>query len=68
MRMKNKRLGTCQAPKSNLCRPISALDYAYATANHRPELILGRSVSQSAARIWIISHHMSKPSLLLRFS
>ena len=30
-------------------------------ANHRPELESGKSVSQSAARIQIMSHHFSRP-------
>ena len=47
--------------ESHCCQPISALDFAYALANHRPELILGECVSQSAARLQKITHHMSKP-------
>ena len=39
-----------------------ALDFAYALANHRPELELGKTAGQSAARIQMMSHHMSKPS------
>ena len=39
--MRMKRLRTCQVVKSNQFRPISALifalDFAYASANHRPE-------------------------------
>ena len=55
---KAKALGV-QCPKSNWCRPISALDFSY--ANHRLELKYGKSVGQSAARIKIRSNHMSKP-------
>ena len=39
MRMKNKMLGTCQAPKYNWRRPISAVDFAYASANQRCEFV-----------------------------
>ena len=49
------------APNSNWWRPINALDFAYASANHRPEPKLGERVRQSAARIRMISHQMSKP-------
>ena len=48
-------------PKKNWCRSISAVDFAYALANYRPELKLDKSVSQSAARFQMLSHHMSKP-------
>ena len=43
-----------------LTGPRLALDFAYAFANHRPELKLGRTVSQSATRIEMMSHYMSK--------
>ena len=36
------------------------LDFTYALANQRPELKLGKSVTQSAARIQMMSHHKSK--------
>ena len=51
----------CFGYASNSCRPISALDFAYVIANHRTEFQLGKIVSQSAARIQMMSHHMSKP-------
>ena len=38
-----------------------ALDFACAFANLRPDLKLGKSASHSAARIQMMSHHMSKP-------
>ena len=47
--------------KSKGCRTISALHFAYALANHKQELKLGKSASQSAARIQIMNNHMSKP-------
>ena len=37
-----------------------ALDFAYALANHRQEGLLGESPTQSAARIQMMSHYMSK--------
>ena len=37
-----------------------ALDFAYALANHRPEIKLDRSLSRTAARILTMSHQMSK--------
>ena len=48
---------------ANLACPrfASAVDFAYALANHKPEPKLGESVSQSAARFQIMSHHMSRP-------
>ena len=58
----------CNAPKSNWCRPISARDFTYASANHRPELQLGESVGQSAARIQMMSHRMSQPCEVLPYS
>ena len=71
--MKKQRLRACHAVKSNLCRPISALDYANTLANHRPELNIGKIVTQSAAHIQMMSYHLSKPCerflfMLLRFS
>ena len=48
------------ALKTNWCRSISGLDFAYALANHRPELKLGKPVSQSSASIQMMSHHMNK--------
>ena len=42
-------------------RPISALDFAYALTNHRQELKFDKAVSQSAARIQMMSHYMTKP-------
>ena len=44
--------------KSNLYWPISIWYFAYALANHRPELIKGDSVSESAARIQMMNHHL----------
>ena len=48
-------------PKKVLMTPISALDFVYALAKHSSELKFDKGVSQSAARIQMISHHMSKP-------
>ena len=59
--MKKQRLKVWHALKSNRCRPISALDLAYVSANHKPEFKSGKTVSQSAASIQMMSHHMSKP-------
>ena len=50
-------------PKIHWYRPSSALDFA--VANHRPELKLGKSVSQSAVRLQMMSHHMSKSCEIL---
>ena len=55
-----KRLTVCHALKSNWSWPISALYFAYALANHRPEVKLDKSISQSATRVHMMSHHMSK--------
>ena len=44
-------------------RSKSPLDFAYASANHIPELKLGVSVTQSTACIQTLSH-MTKPRLL----
>ena len=41
------------------------MDFAYALANHRPQILLGESVGQLAARIQMMSHHMSKPCEIL---
>ena len=41
------------------------MDFAYALANHRPQILLGKSVGQLAARIQMMSHHMSKPCEIL---
>ena len=46
-------------PKSNLYQPIIALDFSYAFAKHRSELKFDKSISQSAVRIQMMSHHMS---------
>ena len=62
--MQKLRLSSWNTLKCNRCQPISALDFAYASANHRPQFKSGKSVSQSAARIHMMSYHMSKP---LRF-
>ena len=43
---------------SKFKKSISALDFTYALANHRPELQLGKSVNQSATRIQMMSHHI----------
>ena len=42
-----------------------ALDFAYASANHRPEPKLGERVSQSVARIQMMSLEMSKTCEIL---
>ena len=60
MRMKEQRLEAIHALKSYWCRPISALDFTNALANHKPELKLGKSVTQSA-RIQMMIHYMSQP-------
>ena len=39
----------------------SALDFAYSSANHRPEPKSGECVSQSASRIQMVSYQISKP-------
>ena len=49
------------ALKINCCRLISALDFAYARVDHRPEFKLDKSVIQLATRIEMMSPHMSKP-------
>ena len=45
---------------SNTCQPISTLNLPYSLVNLKPELKLGKSVSQSAARIHMMSHYMNK--------
>ena len=65
---KDKRLWTWQAPKSTFWRQISALDFASASANHRPESQLGERVSLSAARIQMMSYQMSQPCETLPYS
>ena len=70
MRQKQQRHGASHLPKTNECRSKSSLDFAYALANYRPELILGESVSQSEARIQMIESSneqtLCNPSLLHR--
>ena len=62
-----KRLRACQVLNSNWWRPISTLDFAYASANHRPEPKSGERVSQLAAWIQKMSHEMSEPFETLPF-
>ena len=52
--------GNCTASCTADWGKLRSLDFAYALANHRLKLKLGKSVSQSAARIQMVSHHMSK--------
>ena len=51
MSVKIPKLGPLHATLSNWFQPSNALYFTSTLANHRPELILGNSVSQSAARI-----------------
>ena len=57
---KNQRPTAWHALKMNYCRLISALDFAYARVDHRPEFKLDKSVIQFATRIEKMSPHMSK--------
>ena len=59
--IKNQMPWVWQALRSNWCRPISALNFAYTLANHRPELKFDKVDRPWVARIPIMSHHMSKP-------
>ena len=63
-----KTNGVLGHAKSNWVRRISVLYFACALANTRLELKLGKSVSQSAGRIQMMSHHMSKPCETLHCS
>ena len=49
--MKQARAYGMACRKNNSCRPISALDFVDTLANHRPELKLDKSLSQSAVII-----------------
>ena len=48
-------------PASNYWWPDSILDFAYTSANHKSEPKLGECVSQSAGRIRMMCHQISKP-------
>ena len=56
-------LRSSQAPKRDWWRPISALDFAYVSANNRPEPKFDEHVSQLATRI-----QMRKPCEILYYS
>ena len=58
---KNIKLRSYRVRKINGCRPMSTPDFALALANDKPDLKLGKSVSQSAACIQM----MSKPCEIL---
>ena len=56
--MKNAKAKSMPCPKKELMSANQHPDFAYALANHRPEITLDKSVNQSAARIHMMCYHI----------